>query len=106
MLVRLVDKQGFKSPILYIHNDEDEFLEQIKLWRRNLLIWAEKTNFKGLPLSRLEADICIVDLLRHLTSYYVLTSPLCEGRITMTLRLLHGKYYEEDITEIKTYEED
>ena len=105
MFVRLIDEHGFKSPVLDIHNDEEEFMEQIEMWKMNLLIWVKKTTLTGMPLGRLEANTCIVDLLRHLTSYYVLSSPLCEGRITMTFRLVDDDYADgSEIIEIKTYE--
>lgn len=106
MFVRLIDKDGWKSPILYIHNDIDEFIREIEKWKAELLKWAKNTGFKGTPLGRLDANSCIVDLLRHLTEYYVKTTPNCEGRIFMTLRLFNESYLTEGdiVKEIKTYE--
>lgn len=120
MYIRLVDKQNFKSPILYIHSDEDEWLEQINIWRRDLLAWVETHPLlSGMPLARLEADMCIVDLIRHLSQYYVdyndalsKISPdsiftQYEGRVVSTLRLVSSQGTEvlkdEEILEIKTY---
>ena len=105
MFLRLVDENEFKSPILDIHSDEKEFLKQIELWKSHLLIWAKRTSLIGTPLGRLDVNTCIVDLLRHLTSYYVLSSPHCEGRITMTFRLVNEDYAKgSEITEVKIYE--
>lgn len=70
-------------------------------------MWVKKTTFTGVPLGRLDAQICMVDLLRHLTSYYILTTPLCEGHVIATLYLLNDNdYSQEEVIEIKTYEEE
>ena len=106
MFVRLVDKDNWKSPILQIHNDEEEFLSEIEKWKKDLLEWvANNTDYNGTPLARLDVNTCIVDLLRHITDYYVKTTPNCDSRIIMTLRLVEEDYAAgEDIMEIKTYE--
>ena len=103
MYIRLIDKQKFTSPVLYIHNDEKEFLHEIESWRKDLLDWVDSLDWDGMPLARLEAETCMVDLLRHLTEYYVRSRPNCGGRIHATLKLLPGIPENEVIKEIKTY---
>ena len=97
MFLRLVDKYGFKSPILYIHCDEDEFMEQVHEWKNELhrFIEAENkakevggTNAVGMPLTRLEPETCLVDLIRHLSLYYTRTTPHSKGHVTGCLRLV------------------
>jgi len=100
MYLQLIDKDNFKSVILYIHSDTDEFLKVIDAWKDELLNYArqeQEHNGVGFPLSRLEVDTCIVDLLRVLTEYYVKTSAFIKphtGRIMATMRLLN----ESDLT--------
>lgn len=105
MFIRLVDKDGLKSPILSIHCDEKELLGQIESWKEDLLIWSKRTTLTHTPLGRLEADTCIIDLLRHITSYYLISTPHCEGKITSTLSLVDESYVAgSEILEMKTYE--
>lgn len=110
MFIQLVDEHNFKSPLLYIHADEDEFMAEIEEWKEGLLKWAEDPLVQGLPLGRLDSNTCIVDLMRHLTKFYVESTELSfskEGRIFGTLRLLNESYLDgmdEDVVEIKTYE--
>jgi hypothetical protein len=124
MYIRLVDKHNWKSPVLYIHADEKEWIEQIILWRKNLLAWCKKHPImNGMPLGRLEASVCMVDLIRHLSEYYVnynnelaelmpdSITEKYEGHIVSTFRLLgppeaDGLEDVENIIEIKTYEDD
>ncbi|KKN28304.1 hypothetical protein LCGC14_0855400 [marine sediment metagenome] len=106
MFLRLIDKDGWRSPVLYIHSDEKQFMEEIEKWKKDLLEWVKNSTFRGTPLCRLDANTCIVDLLRHLTNYYTESTPNCEGRIIMTLRLFDNAYIDEGdvVIEIKTYE--
>ncbi len=106
MFLRLIDKDGWKSPVLYIHGDEKEFIKEIEKWKKDTLEWVKNSDFDGTPLCRLDANTCMVDLLRHLTNYYIKSTPNCEGRIIMTLRLFDEADVSEgdDIIEIKTYE--
>jgi hypothetical protein len=93
MYVQLIDKDNFKSPVLYIHADEDEFMAQIKVWLvlvRKVI--ADYPSVNGLPLGRLEANTAIVDLIRHLGNYYVETTPLSfvpSGHVYGCLRLVN-----------------
>jgi len=123
MYIRLVDRDNWKSPILYIHADEKEWLEQITIWRRNLLEWVKAyPAMGGMPLGRLEASMCMVDLLWHLTKYYVeynemlaeempnLVIAQYDGHIVSTFRLLGPPETDnleevDNIIEVKTYEE-
>jgi len=105
MFVRLVDKDNWKSPVLYIHSDEKEFMVEIEKWKKDLLEWVASLDYDNTPLARLDANTCIVDLLRHITDYHVRTTPGCGGRIRATLRLFDESYADgDDIIEIKTYE--
>jgi len=106
MYIKLVDKDKFESAVLYIHQDIDEFLGEIDKWKADLLSWVAGLDNDGHPLMRFDADVCMVDLLRHLTAYYVRTSPYCEGRIVGTFRLIAPpvKLTNEIVMEIKTYE--
>ena len=71
MYVQLVDKDNFRSPVLYIHSDEEEFMEQILAWKKDLLaLRKEYPAVDGLPLGRLDPDVAMVDLLRYLGNYY------------------------------------
>jgi len=88
MFIRLVDKDNFKSPALYIHSGEKEFLKVIKEWHSWLLYWIDKNpDMKGMPLGRLNPGTAVVDLLRVLTQYYVNSSPESQGRAYATLSL-------------------
>ena len=98
MFLRLVDKDGFKSPILYIHSDEDEFMEQIREWKNELHRFIEDENKAKevggpnaggiMPLTRLDPETCLVDLVRHLSLYYTRTTPHSKGHVTGCLRLV------------------
>lgn len=87
LYIRIVDKANFKSPVLRIHSDEDEFLKIINKWREELLIWAAIPQNQGVPLSLIDAHTAMVDLLRELTAYYVATDYRKTGRIRMTFSL-------------------
>lgn len=116
MYVQLIDKHNFTSPILYIHCDKDEFMGQIEKWKTDLLQWIEENpEVKGLPLGRLEPNICMTDLIRHLTSYY---AKVCaeqelpeyfQGRIPGTLHLMNDSYLSaddfEEVIRINLHEE-
>lgn len=110
MYIRLVDEHNFKSPILYIHSDEDEFMAEIEKWKKDLLEFV-KNNPKvdGLPLGGFDASTCMVDLMRHLTQYYVESTEFSfvekNIRVLGTLRLLNEDYLTGHVVvEIKTYE--
>lgn len=117
MYIRLIDRRHFVSSILYIHHDEDEFLAEIYKWRAGLWAWVKEDPLRrdDMPLGRLEAGTCMIDLLVHLHKYYVETTPNCGGRIIGSLSLerfpkaIHLRTPDiestEDIVEIKTYEE-
>ena len=110
MLIRLVDKDNFKSPVIRIHADGEEFMEQIELWKKEIhKIHDEYPHMDGLPLGRMDAGTCMFDLIRHLGNYYVESTPLSfvpKGHVYSCLKLLETieKFDDEDITEIKTYE--
>jgi len=77
MYVQLVGKHDLKSPILYIHADEDEFMEQINIWLKQVKkVIADYPEVNGLPLGRLEPAVAMVDLVRHLGNYFVENTPL------------------------------
>lgn len=103
--IRVVDNAGLKSPILRIHNDEEEFLGVIKKWQKELATWVKLPGNRGLPLGCSDASTAIVDLLRELTKYYVETDLLKTNRIRATFRLYEEKDLTksevESITEIK-----
>ena len=111
MYIQLIDEHGFLSSVLYIHSDEEEFLEEIDNWKKNLLaIIKDNKHSNGLPLGRLEAQTCMVDLIRHLANYYVESTPLSfipPGNVWSCLKLADQNEvleYGEPITQIKTYE--
>jgi len=115
MYLRLIDKGNFVSPILYIHADEEEFMGEVKRWKENMLQWIKNNpEMDCTPLGRLDAGVCMIDLLQHLAKYYVETIPGCKGKVISTLKLdEHPKAKElrsgntedmESIIEIKTYE--
>ncbi len=115
MYLRLIDKNNFVSGTLHIQHDEEEFLSEIEKWKQGLLKWVEEDAQRdGMPLGRLDAGTCMIDLIRHLSEYYILTTPRCGGRVWATLKLedfpkdksLRGSCVEdtENIVEIKTYE--
>jgi hypothetical protein len=94
-LIKRSDRQ-LKSPVLYIHNDEKEFMREIRKWKKDLIAWSKEGYNDGTPLGRREINTCIVDLLRHLTAYYVVTTPNCGGHIRGTFRLVDEEYAEGD----------
>jgi len=112
MYLRLIDKNKFVSPILYIHGDEEEFMGEVKRWKENLMQWIENNpEMNRTPLGRLDAGVCMIDLIRHLSKYYIETSPHCKGKVIATLKLdEYPKFRSErtedmvDVVEIKTYE--
>lgn len=115
MYIQLVDKHGSESPLLYIHSDHEEFMAEINKWKGGLLEWAKQDIVRGLPLGRLEASTCMVDLLHHLTGYFVECAKndlakyeYFQNRITNCLRLLNSDYLdsvdEDEVVKIKTYE--
>jgi hypothetical protein len=110
MYIQLVDKDNFKSPVLYIHSDEDEFMEQIQAWKKDLHeLREEYPAIDGLPLGRLEPDTAMIDLLRYLGNYYVESTPLSflpPGHVYGCLRIMDSKkVYGEAITEINLHDE-
>ncbi|HLD90812.1 MAG TPA: hypothetical protein VI911_07360 [Patescibacteria group bacterium] len=102
LYIRVVDKANFKSPILRIHNDDEEFIKVIYKWRDDLLVWAAVPGNKGLPLGVIDAHTAMVDLLRELTAYYVATDLHKTGRIHMTFSLYdNASMTTEKITDIQ-----
>ena len=111
MYIQLIDKDGFLSSVLYIHSDYDEFRAEIDNWKQNLLAIVKSNKYvDGLPLGRLEAQTCMVDLIRHLGNYYVESTPLSfvePGNVWSCLKLADQDEvleYGNSIVEIKTYE--
>ena len=111
MYIQLVDRDGFLSEVLYIHSDKDEFMTEVNNWKKNLLDIIKTNKYtNGLPLGRLEAQTCMVDLIRHLGNYYVESTPLSfipAGNVWSCLKLASQNEvleYGEPIIEIKTYE--
>jgi hypothetical protein len=111
MYIQLVDKHGFKSPILYIHSDEEEFVEQINIWRNRIReIIINHPHANGLPLGRLEPNTCMVDLIMHLGNYYVENTPLSfvpKGHVYGCLSLMNEEdvlEYGDEITQINLHE--
>ena len=108
MYVVLVDKDGFESPALYIHCDEEEFLAEIEKWKADLLTFVRTTLGPGMPLTRLEAETCMLDLVGHLVQYYkdtAIGSMDC-GHVLGTLFLAGPQRYplQGKVVRIKTYE--
>ena len=107
MFIQLIDKNGDKSPVLYIHSDVEEFIGEINNWALDLIQWRKDNPLEdGTPLWRGDASTCVVDLLRHLTEYYVKTDAHNKGRIVATLRLYSDEDIDKDdeIIIIRTYE--
>lgn len=106
MYIQLIDKDNFKSPILYIHSDEEEFVEQIMLWKKSLHeLRKNYPKVDGLPLGRLEPDVAMVDLIRHLGNYYVENIPLSflpNGHVYGCLRLVNEA--DEEVIEINLHD--
>ena len=112
MYIRLIDKGGWRSPIFHIHSDEEEFLQQIEVWKKEIhQIHKDYPHMDGLPLGRMDAGTCMFDLIRHLGNYYVESTPLSfipKGHVYSCLKLIEDKEEEtlkhEDVLEIKTWE--
>ena len=111
MYIQLVDKDGFKSPVLYIHSNEDEFMEQINLWQQKVYeILDNYPHVDGLPLGRLDPNTCMVDLIRYLADYYIKSTPLSfvpAGHVYTTLAIKNEENLAagDVITRINLYEE-
>ena len=116
MYIRLIDERNFVSPFLDIHNDEEEFLKVIYEWRQKVWDWrAARPYADGLPLGRLDAGTCFLDMLRYLGEYYIKEDVLdyYKGHVYTTLKVetcpkdpkLRGESIEEseDFLEIKTW---
>ncbi len=101
MYIQLKDKDNFKSGVLYIHCDTEEFLAQINKWLVELKDWVASTVYSGMPLSRFDPEVAMVDLIWYLCKYYDETSMLREkGRIIGTFRLVPYSVADKDITTI------
>ncbi len=102
MYIQFVEQANpnlFKSPVLYIHCDEEEFKQFLNKYLEDL--------FKGFPLGRLEAPTVMCDFMHKLTLYYIEnTGNLInsEGRIISWMRLLDRSYLEGDISELELIE--
>jgi len=108
MYVQLIDKDDFKSPILYIHADEEDFMNQIEIWLKQVKkIIIDYPIVTGLPLGRLDPNTAIVDLIRHLGNYFVENTPLSflpSGHVYGNLRIINEEEvlkYGDQIVEIK-----
>jgi len=103
MYIQLVDKDNFHSPVLYIHDDVDEFKKFIDKYVEELKEWTKTTVYSGMPLSRFEPDCVMVDLLHKLAIYYDESSMFREkGRILGTLRIMNESDVSgEDIIRIR-----
>jgi hypothetical protein len=111
MLIQLIDKDGWRSPVLYIHSDEDEFMEQINLWLQEVRqIIKDYPSVDGLPLGRLDPETCMFDLARHLGNYYVESTPLSfapAGHVYGCLKIFRNEdEIDEEIVEINLHEEE
>lgn len=112
MYIILIDEHGFTSPALSIHSDHDEFLVEVEKWKKDLHETIKANKYvNGLPLGRLEASTCMVDLVRHLANYYVESTPLSfvePGNVWSCLRLVNNradlKEIADEVVVIKTYE--
>ena len=110
MYIQLQDSGGFKSTILYIHNDCDRYIKAIEKWHVYLHIWLNHLpEMEGLPIGRFEPNIAIIDLLQYLiTNVYIAQDPLYKGHITGGLYLYSDEqhYEEEPINLIHLYDVD
>jgi len=109
MFIQLIDKDGFKSPVLYIHSDEDEFMAQINLWLQQVYETIDSyPTLDGLPFGRLDPNTCMVDLIRHLGNYYVESTPISfavPGHVYSCLRLWNEEDVDDEIIQINLHEE-
>lgn len=100
MYIKFVEKINpdlNKSPVLYIHCDEDEFEEFLNKYLIDLYEWQKTVDFKGFPLGRLEAPTVICDFMHKLTAYYLESSGdrvKEQSRIISWMRLLDSSYFE------------
>ena len=111
MWFRLIDKDGFVSPLVHIQHDEEEFLGVVDKWKKELHEWIKEDSHRaGMPLGRLDAGTCLFDLVRYLGNYYVESTPNCAGRVWATLKIEDFPKDEKlrvaihEVLEIKTYE--
>lgn len=104
--IQLLDRYGNYSPVLDFHCDEEEFIAQVELWLRSLLHWQSvNEDCHGQPLGRLEVEVCMVDLMRHITAYEVkaMSASRHIGRIIGTIRLYQcmGRDPDSTVYELK-----
>lgn len=94
LLIQFYESKHFKSPVLYIHSDENEAKAFLIDYVIKLKEWQAKTIYDGFPLGRLEPSVVMVDFLHKLTIYYMETTPAGnkENRVLSWLRL----YSQED----------
>lgn len=105
LYIRFVEQdnpQLWRSPILYIHNDEEEFRKFLERYLKELYEWQKvhSKQWGGLPLGRLEAQTVICDFMYRLTNYYQKTYPPVSGRIVSWMRLVADNFTNENIEEI------
>jgi len=75
MYVQLVEDANWRSPVLYIHCDEEETLQFINQWLKELIAWVLQDPRGGMPLQRLDVNTAMVDLTFKLGQYYFDTMP-------------------------------
>jgi hypothetical protein len=66
MLVQLIDRDGWKSPVLDIHNDHDLIASFIEDWKIQLTNWSASFPRGGPPLSRFDPNVAMCDLIYKL----------------------------------------
>lgn len=92
MYYQFINKKK-ESPLLYIHNDEEEFERFLKEYLKNLKKWQHTTEWIGMPLGRLEPSMVIVDFIHKLTNYYIKNSGnliKTKGRIVNWIRIYNN----------------
>lgn len=88
MYIQLKEDEYWKSPVLYIHSDEDEALNFVNNWREEVIAFS-KIGGVQTPLKRLEVSTAFCDLLYKISVYYLETGHeqiKLEGRIQNWLR--------------------
>lgn len=73
MYIQLKEDENWKSPVLYIHSDEDEALEFINNWKQEVKELAKNSKL-GTPLARLDVNTAFCDLLYKIGQYYLDTT--------------------------------
>lgn len=73
MYVQLKEDENWKSPVLYIHSDEDEALQFIEEWKQSVIRFSKESKL-GTPLSRLDVNTAFCDLVFKISAYYLESS--------------------------------